>query len=94
MEHGPARIGDIGYQLRRPVKAVSSERAELIGRFADRLNRDRDDVKFKKLSYAAVSVKLAHIKTNFDLYSFLRQCEEARSFSAYFWWALKPKDTQ
>ena len=91
MEHCPARIGDIGYQLRKPVKAVSSERSELIGIFTDRLNRDRDGVKYKKLSYAAVSVKLAHIKTNFDLYAFLRSCEEARSFSAYFWWAIKPQ---
>ncbi|HVC59631.1 MAG TPA: hypothetical protein VND19_04595 [Acetobacteraceae bacterium] len=54
------------------------------------MNRDRDGVSFKKLSYAAVSVKLAHVKSNFDLYAFYRACEEARSFSAYFWWALKP----
>jgi hypothetical protein len=92
MEHGTTRIGDILLQPRKPVKPVSSERAELVGKFADRLNRDRDGVKFKKLSYAAVSVKLAHIRTIFDLYAFYRQCEEARSFSAYFWWALKPKE--
>jgi hypothetical protein len=46
-------------------------------------------VKFKKLSYAAVPEKQAHIKTNFDLYAFHASCSEARSLSAHFWWAFK-----
>jgi len=92
MEEGQTkRIGDIISLPRKPVTAASSERAELIGKFTDRLNLDRDGVKFKKLSYAAVAVKLAHIKSNFDLYAFMRACEQANSFSKYFWWALKPK---
>lgn len=37
-----------------------------------------------------LGVLLSHIPTA-DLYAFRRQCEKARSFSRYFWWALKPK---
>lgn len=88
---GPARIGEIAYQLKKPVKAVCSERAELIGKFTDRLNKERDGVKYKKLTYKRVGFLLSHLKGTSELYAFLRQCEEARSFSAYFWWALKPK---
>jgi hypothetical protein len=91
MNTGPARIGDILKQPRKPVKGATSERAELVGKFTDRLNRDRDGVKYKKLTHARVGFLLSHIKSNFDLYAFFRQAEEARSFSAYFWWALKPE---
>jgi hypothetical protein len=35
---------------------------------------------------------LAHLKGEFELCVFMRQCEEAHSFSRYFWWALNPKE--
>jgi hypothetical protein len=90
MDTGPTRIGDTKLQPRKLKTAASSERAELVGKFTDRLNLDRDGVKYKKLTHARVGFLLSHIKSDFDLYAFLRACDEARSFSAYFWWALKP----
>jgi hypothetical protein len=94
MEHGPVRIGDIGLTPHKPVKAASSQRAELIGKITDRLNKERDGVKFKKLTYAGVSAKLSHIKGDSNLYAFYRQCEEAKSFYRFFFWSLNPKNAR
>lgn len=69
-------------------KGANSERAELIGKFADTLNKDRDGKKYKKLSYAAVGYILAHIKTNQDLNYFFRVCTDSKSFSKKFWYEL------
>lgn len=77
------------YKLKITEKAPRSERSDLIGKFTDRLNLTRDGVKFKKLSYARVGMILAHIPTE-DLYYFWRVCEDAKSFSKFFWWALNP----
>jgi hypothetical protein len=74
----------------KKATGANSERAELIGKFMDRLNADRDGVKYKALTPVAVAVKLAHIMSNSDLYAFYRQCEGAKNFSRLFWWALKP----
>lgn len=66
-----------------------SERSELIGKFTDGVNASRGK-KYKKLTHAYVASKLAHLSVS-DLYAFLKQCEQARSFGAMFHWALKPK---
>lgn len=93
MQHGTTRIGDIPLQPRKQVKQVSSLRAELIGKFADRLNKERDGVQFKKLTYAGVSAKLAYIKGDSNLYDFYRQCENAKSFYRFFFWATNAKNS-
>ena len=93
----PKRIGSIIDKVRSnklPPRQRTSERAELIGWFTDRLNAARKGTRFKALSYKAVGVKLAHL-TVFDLYAFKASCLEAEKagypFSAIFWKELKIK---
>lgn len=76
------------YQLAKPK--IRSERDELLQMFIDRLNQARVGTKFKPLAARSVAIKVAHIPTS-DLWAFYRQCEQAKSFSAYFFWALKPQ---
>lgn len=80
--------------IERPVPkphSPRSEREELLSKFLDRLNAERAGTTFKPLQARSLGVKLAHIPTG-DLWAFYRQCEAARSFSRYFWWAIKPKE--
>jgi hypothetical protein len=90
MDIGPARIGDILRKPRKVVKAVSSLRAELVGKITDRLNKERG-TKYEKLSYERVASLVAYIKGDSELYAFLRKLEGANSFTALFWWHVKPK---
>lgn len=78
------------YELASAPNRIKSERAELVEKFVVRLNEARRNTKYAPLTARAVAVKLGHIPTG-DLYAFLRQCEQARCFSSYFWWALKPQ---
>jgi hypothetical protein len=90
MDTGTTRIGDILQQPRKPVKQVSSLRAELVGKITDRLNKERG-TKYEKLSYERVASLVSYIKGDSELYAFLRKLEGARSFTALFWWHVKPK---
>jgi hypothetical protein len=40
-----------------------------------------------QVTVAAVAMELSHISTA-NLHAFDKQCENARRFSQYFWWAL------
>jgi hypothetical protein len=71
-----------------PGAGANSERAHLIGKFTDTLNSKRDGKRYRKLTYAAVAVKLSHLSLQ-DLYYFWRYCEDAKNFSSCFWWSLK-----
>lgn len=84
-------IGELGYQPQLEKAKGGSERAELIGQFLVRLNQARVGTKWKPLTARAVAVKLGHVPTR-DLYAFLKECERAQSFSAFFFWALKSHD--
>ncbi len=42
-----------------PVTKINSQRALIIHDFTERLNRDRDGVKYKKLKPSYIAVKLA-----------------------------------
>lgn len=96
----PRRIGEL---LKPPVRSRStanrakSERAELVGYFADKLNQSRVGTRFKALSYRAVGVQLKHLKV-FDLYTLKASCLEAEKkgipFGAAFWTRLKDKKSQ
>jgi len=82
-------LSSLNYQLpAKPVSKATSERAEWIGKFTDRLNADRGQ--YKPLTYKRVGVMLAHL-SNQDLHAFWKQCEEARSFGAWFHYSLKPQ---
>ena len=70
---------------------IASERAEMLKKFLDRLNPERIMSKRRAFDARFIAVKLAHIPTG-DLYAFYQQCEKAKNFGAYFWWALKPQE--
>lgn len=71
---------------------ITNERQSVIKQFVERLNVDRDGVIHKKLPPSAVAVKLSHLSLP-DLYFLLKRAEQAKSFSAYFWWSLKAEDS-
>jgi len=81
------------YNFENTKPKINSERSAIIKMFVDRLNAERVGTKYKPLSPAAVSVKLAQsqVKTKEELYDFYRQCERAKNFSSYFFWSLKVK---
>lgn len=87
---GMQQIASLFTQIERQASKVRCERDELIQTFTNRLNAARQGTKWKPLTYRAIAVKLAHLSVS-DLYAFQKQCEQAKSFSAYFFWALKPK---
>ena len=68
-----------------------SERAEIVKKFVDKLNAEREQNNYKKLPAGFYAIKMAEsgLKTNHDLYWFLRFCEDAQNFSKCWWWALK-----
>lgn len=68
-----------------------SRRGEMLDKFLDRLNAARVGTKYKPLSIKRVAMMLAHVPTD-DLYPFYKDCERAKTFSAYFHWALKPEN--
>jgi hypothetical protein len=74
---------------------ANSERAELIGFFADEINKERKGTKYKPVTYRYIAVKLSHIKSRSDLYYLKSQAldYQARhgSFSKYFFGALKAR---
>ena len=45
-------------------KAATSERAELIGLFTDKINAERKGTKYKKLPARAIAVKLSHLSVS------------------------------
>lgn len=76
---------------RRAQKGLPrNEREEMLELFMAKLNAARIKDGFSKLSYGRLAKALQGVPTA-DLYAFYRQCEQAKSFSRYFWWALKPK---
>lgn len=79
------------FVARAPV-GPRSERAEIIGLFLDHgiQIRDRRTKLLRPVEARELGVLLSHIPSA-DLYAFYRQCERARSFSRYFWWAIRPE---
>lgn len=77
-------------ELEKSKNVANSERADYVGKFTDRLNETRTG-KFKPLRYAFIGMKLSHLSLQ-DLHYLWNRCEEAKNFSAYFWWSLKPQD--
>jgi hypothetical protein len=73
----------------------NSERAELIGYFADQINRERKGTKYRAVTYRYIAVKLAHLSV-FDLHYLKNQARDYQdrhgSFSKYFFGSLKPRD--
>ncbi|MDB6059045.1 MAG: hypothetical protein JWO95_2889 [Verrucomicrobiales bacterium] len=78
--------------MRFHTVAFKSERAELLSNFLGNGIKLRDR-KTKELHDATghdVAILLGHVPTG-DLRAFQKQCTEARSYSRWFWFRLKPK---
>jgi hypothetical protein len=60
--------------------------------FLERLNRCREQSakQLKPLTYGRLAKTFEKVPTG-DLYPFYRLCEQAKSFSAFFWWSFKTK---
>ncbi|HEC32773.1 MAG TPA: hypothetical protein ENI63_00755 [Candidatus Kaiserbacteria bacterium] len=69
-------------------KNINNERADLVFRFTQSINKERVGTKYKKLTARGVAIKLGHIPTS-DLYFFLKQCDNAKSFGKMFFGCLK-----
>jgi hypothetical protein len=68
----------------------TSERAELVQMFVDKLNLTRGG-KYKKLAPAYIASLLAYIKDVSDLRMLYKNCMNAREFGALFWYYVKVK---
>ena len=77
------------YQKPVAAKGPASERAELIGKFVEGINRERVGTKWAPVTPRLVAIKVGHLKTNGDLYFLLKQCEQGKSFGKVFFGALK-----
>jgi len=65
-----------------------TERGDLIERFMDRINSDRDGVKYKKLTIQRIAHLLSLYKTS-DLYILEKKCLDSKNYSATWWWYVK-----
>ena len=85
--------------LKVPKKPTgpNSERSELVGFFADEINKERKGTKYPKVTYRYIGVKLAHLSV-FDLHYLKSTLEDYRargnSFSRGFFGSLKVRTTQ
>jgi hypothetical protein len=79
-------------KLRPQQQLFRSERDELLSKFLshDLKLRDHKTKQLRPITDRELAIKLSHIPTG-DLHAFYKQCENARSFGRYFWWALKPQ---
>lgn len=84
------------YQLPTKKKG-GSERGDLIQKFIDEINKGRIGTKYPKLTKkgeAGVAILInqhPNLKELDQLYRFYGMCKESKSFSAYFYWIVKPK---
>lgn len=71
-------------------KTRHTERGDLLTTFTERLNQEREGTAYKPLSLSYIANLLSVYKTG-DLYVLLKRCNEAKSFTATFWYYVKPK---
>lgn len=79
-------------RAKQKANTVKSERAAAIKQFVDEgviCVWDRKEKKYVPASTSFIAFKLSHIKEVSDLNYFYSQCKNARSFSKFFWYALK-----
>jgi hypothetical protein len=78
-----------------PQNTARSEREDIINEFVTRLNNERIGTKYKPITPRAIAVLInrhPNLKSKSSLYEFLSLCKQAKHFSKYFWWIVKPKD--
>lgn len=72
---------------------IKSAWQELVGRFADRINADRQQAGYKKLPYTYFAMKLGDTKmTHWECEQFYSECDRSGCFGKVFFGKLKPLD--
>lgn len=68
-------------------------RQELIKKFVDRLNIEREGTKYKKLDPKFVAIKMyqSGLKSDFLLNWFFGYCNDAKHFSKCWFWSMNHK---
>lgn len=88
------RISDFAHRYALPKKTKATERGDLLVYFTDRINRERDGKKYKKVKIPYVAKKVSHLSVA-DLYYLRSVCEDAAtrsySWSKCFFGSLKVK---
>lgn len=81
------------YKIGRDVNVPKSERADIVKKFVERLNKSRTENKYKPLPARFYAIKMADagLKSNFDLYWFFKYCDETKNFDKTWWWSLTAK---
>lgn len=71
---------------------LTNERQAIIKMFTDRLNQG--NALYKSLQPAFISMKMAYagLASNAELMEFYQECDRAKHFSKYWWWALTAKE--
>lgn len=72
-----------------PSKAEG--RKEIILKFAEKINLDRKEKKYKELPVAFFGMKMKHLDL-WDLKIFYGSCCDAKNFVSFWWWALDTKN--
>lgn len=67
-----------------------NERQEVIQRFVDKINRDREGTKYKPVTWPQINGQLRNTSVG-NLKLFYKQCQQQKCFSSFFWWKLKQK---
>ena len=79
-----------GHIVLESKRTHRSERGDLITYFLEKINSDRDGVKYKKLTVSYMAHKLS-LYTTPQLYYLRIKCDEAKSFSKCFWFFANNK---
>ena len=67
-------------------KTKLNQRQYLLQQFISKLNSERGE--YPEINPKVLAIRMSKIKTD-CLYGFLKECQEARQFSNYFWWKIK-----
>lgn len=86
-------FGRTKFLLPKKASNIKSERAEIISKFVEKINRERMGTIYAQITPRVVAIKIGHLKDNMELYHFYKMCCNAKNgFGRCFFGALKPKD--
>lgn len=84
-------MAHISELLRTEIHTES--RKDLLMKFVKRMNDDRAAKGMKPMHPVVFYTKMKHLD-DWDLKIFYGSCMDAQNFSAYWWWALDPKNVR
>ena len=91
MEKPIVQIKDLfGHIVLESKRTRRTEKGDLLNFFLERINADRDGVKYKKLDIKRMGFLLSVYNVE-QLYFLRMKCEKATNFSKTFWWYVNNK---